>query len=42
VTTLRAANKIVEIAEEGTFAAGYTPEGVEKYLAAGADKSRWF
>lgn len=28
----RAANTIVEIAEEGTFAPGYAPEGVEKYL----------
>ena len=36
-----AANKIVEIAEEGTFAPGYTPEGVEKYLVGG-DKSKWF
>ena len=36
-----AANKIVEIAEEGTFAPGYTPEGVEGYLV-GDDKSRWF
>lgn len=27
-----AANKIVEIAEEGTFAPGYTPEGVDKYV----------
>ena len=36
-----AANKIVEIAEEGTFAPGYTPEGVEGYLV-GDDKSKWF
>ena len=36
-----AANKIVEIAEEGTFAPGYTPDGVEKYLV-GEDKSKWF
>ena len=36
-----AANKIVEIAEEGTFAPGYTPEGVERYLV-GDDKSKWF
>jgi|AntAceMinimDraft_5_1070358.scaffolds.fasta_scaffold20869_1 hypothetical protein len=28
----RAANKVVEIAEEGTFAPGYTPERVERYL----------
>jgi len=37
----RAANKVVEIAEEGTFAPGYTPEGVERYLVGG-DRTKWF
>mmetsp|Transcript_4604 Transcript_4604/g.11635 ORF Transcript_4604/g.11635 Transcript_4604/m.11635 type:complete len:206 (+) Transcript_4604:506-1123(+) len=36
-----AANKVIEIAEEGTFAPGSTPEGVEGFTV-GDDRSRWF
>ena len=36
-----AANKIVEIAEKGTFAPGYEPENVERFVV-GDDKSKWF
>ena len=36
-----AAGKIVEIAEVGTFAPGYEPADVNRYVV-GDDKSRWF
>ena len=36
-----AKNKIYEIAEEGTFAPGYSPDGVEKFIV-GDDRSKWF
>lgn len=37
----KAAGKIVELAETGTFAAGYEPENVQQYLV-GDDKTKWF
>ena len=36
-----AAGKIVEIAEVGTFASGYEPANVNRYVV-GDDRSRWF
>ena len=36
-----AAGKIVEIAEVGTFAPGYEPENVARYVV-GEDRSKWF
>ena len=36
-----AAGKIVEIAEAGTFAPGYEPENVARYVV-GEDRSKWF
>jgi uncharacterized protein YbjT (DUF2867 family) len=36
-----AAGKIVEIAEVGTFASGYEPADVNRYVV-GDDRSRWF